>query len=248
LLYHDVLPAGSPQPPDKGNIAVDRLCEHVQALRARGFQFIDLATAFTLLERDAPPREPPKCVLTFDDAMQGLYDCWPELAPMLDATVSVFVITASVGQPNLWNARTPVIAQHMSLPNLLELGERGVDLELHGTDHHNMVKFAEAELEARFARGISWFEGELGRAPRYLAYPYGAFNSTVESTVKRYFDGALSVNHGHWWGPPARWGLNRISVPFYLSGSDLVEIVCSPPAERWFETEKRAPWWQETKR
>ena len=94
LLYHDVLPAGSPQPPDKGNIAVDRLCEHVQALRARGFQFIDLATAFTLLDHDPPPREPPKCVLTFDDAMQGLYDCWPELAPVLDATVSVFVITA----------------------------------------------------------------------------------------------------------------------------------------------------------
>jgi hypothetical protein len=51
-----------------------------------------------------------------------------------------------------------------------------------------------------------------------------------------------SVNRGAWSGPKARHALNRISVPAYLSGRELVSIMCHAPNQRWAEIERRAPW------
>ena len=244
LLYHNILPASSPQPNDKGSISLDRLAEHIGSLTENGFEIVSLETAFALLTTKEPAALSNRYALTFDDAMAGVGRFLPELDLEIVKASTVFVITSYVGQRNWWNTRTPLLASHMALPALFNLQAQGVDLQFHGTDHHNLTKFSAKELGERFAAGIAWFEETMDKRPQYLAYPYGAYNKVVEATARRYFDGALSVNHGLWWGSEARWGLNRISVPNYLRGQELVEILRTPPAERWLEMEKRAPWWQ----
>jgi peptidoglycan/xylan/chitin deacetylase (PgdA/CDA1 family) len=248
LLYHNILPASNPQPNDKGSISIDRLAEHIGSLTENGFEIMSLETVFALLATKGPDAGSNGYVLTFDDAMEGVGCFLPELGPEIVKAATVFVITSYVGQQNWWNTRTSQLSSHMTLSMLFELQAQGVDLQFHGIDHHNLTKFSAKELGERFAAGIAWFEETMSKRPQYLAYPYGAYNKGVESAARQYFDGALSVNHGLWWGPEARWGLNRISVPNYLRGPELVDILRTPPTERWLEIEKRAPWWQSRSR
>jgi peptidoglycan/xylan/chitin deacetylase (PgdA/CDA1 family) len=244
LLYHNILPSTNLQPSDKGSISIDRLAEHIRSLTENGFEIVSLDKIFGLLATKDYDASWKGYAITFDDAMEGVGRFLPELGPEIVKAATVFVITSYVGQQNWWNTRTSQISSHMTLSMLGELQAQGVNLQLHGIDHHNLTKFSVKELDQRFAAGAAWFEETMTKKPQYLAYPYGAYNNEVESAARQYFEGALSVNHGFWWGSEARWGLNRISVPNYLRGQDLVEILCTPPSERWLETEKRAPWWQ----
>ena len=244
LLYHDVIPDVSSSTSDKGSISVRVLSDHIRSLQENGIEIIDLATAMQYIANSKEP-EGKKCVITFDDAMEGVYHFLPCLLREKNFPASVFLVTGYVGMKNLWNPRSTVIANHMSLPMLSELQDMGVDLQLHGVDHHNLLKFTESELEQRFEQGIMWFKENVQKTPTYLSYPYGAYNNSVAALVPRYFHGALSVNHGSWWGKEAVWGLNRISVPSYVRGKDLVNLLSIQPEKRWIQIEKCAPWWRQ---
>lgn len=240
LLYHDLVDVGDPC--QKGCISISLFVEHMRELKRHGFRITTLEDGFNCLGGAAGETPSGQCVVTFDDAFDGLYRFLPTVLQELDGKATVFVITDYVGQSNLWNTRASAVRRHMSVDMLLELQDRGVALELHGADHHNLLKFSTDELNARFNAGISWFENVLRRRPKYLAYPYGAFNATVATAASRHFEGALSVNHGKWWGSDSVFGLNRISVPHYLSGRDLLDVVLTAPGDRWIVTEQKAPW------
>jgi peptidoglycan/xylan/chitin deacetylase (PgdA/CDA1 family) len=246
LLYHDVLPPGGAPPPDTDGIRADALADHVEALRAVGAGFVPLAEAFALAEAAPPPARRSggkglRVAVTFDDGYAGVFEHLPPLVSTLSPTL--FLTTEHLGLTNLaWNTRAPVVRGHLSLAQVRALGALGVALEAHGTDHHNLLKFGEEELRRRHRECVGWFEANLGRRPSYFAYPYGACDATVERITAEHFAGAVSVNHGRWAGADARRALNRISVPSYLSGAELVEVVLAPPAERWVLIERFAPW------
>jgi hypothetical protein len=82
----------------------------------------------------------------------------------------------------------------------------------------------------------------LQTKPDYIAYPYGAFNERVVKVARKYFKNGLSVNHGGWYGTEASFKINRISVPFYASGEDLVNVIKTPPKNMWLAFENNAPW------
>jgi len=242
LLYHNILAAGSLPHPDPGCIPVDTLEEHVNSLFAAGFDCVPLAEAFAVAV-DPPPLTGgtrPKFCVTFDDGLAGLNRYLPRFAQALRPTV--FLITGFVGKSNSWNVRAPYIERHLSLEEIRQLAAGGVAMENHGPDHQNLIKFDRRQLRDRARRSISWFQEKLDRSPSYFAYPYGACSPLVSEVAADFFLGAVSVNHGFWSGSKARYALNRISVPAYLGGEELVSIVCHTPERRWAEIERRAPW------
>ena len=242
LLYHNIIAAGSPPHPDPGCIPVDTFEEHVDSLFAAGFECVPLAEAFAIAVDPAPLSSGarPKFCVTFDDGYAGLDRYLPRFAYSLRPTV--FLVTGFVGKSNFWNARAPYIERHLSLEEIRKLMADGVAMENHGPDHQNLIKFNRRQLRDRARRSISWFQEKLDRSPSYFAYPYGACTPLVSEVAADFFLGAVSVNHGAWSGPGAHYALNRISVPAYLSGAELVSIVCHPPNQRWAEIERRAPW------
>jgi len=242
LLYHNILAAGLPPHPDPGCISVDIFEEHMNALFAAGFESVSLPEAFAIAV--TPPRPSggtrPKFCVTFDDGLAGLIRFLPRFVQALRPTV--FLISGFVGKFNSWNARAPYIERHLSLAEIRQLAAGGVSMENHGPDHQNLIKFNRRQLRDRARRSIAWFEEKLGQPPSYFAYPYGACTPLVSEVAAEFFLGAVSVNHGTWAGPGARFALNRISVPAYLSGQELVSIVRHRPEQRWAEIERRAPW------
>jgi len=242
LLYHNIIAAGSPPHPDPGCIPVDTFEEHVNSLFAAGFDGVPLEEAIAMAVSPPPlsGSTRPKFCITFDDGLAGLDRYLPRFARALRPTV--FLITGFVGKSNSWNARAPYVERHLSLQEIRRLATGGVAMENHGPDHQNLIKFDRGQIRDRARRSISWFQEKLGRSPSYFAYPYGACTPLVREIAAEFFLGAVSVNHGAWSGPNARYALNRISVPAYLSGGELVSIVCHKPDQRWAEIERRAPW------
>jgi peptidoglycan/xylan/chitin deacetylase (PgdA/CDA1 family) len=213
----------------------------VETLLSAGFASLDLATAFARITARTEQGAEPAFAVTFDDGYAGLYAHLPALAALVRPTV--FLLTDHVGQSNrTWNTRSPEIRQHLTLEQIGTLSQAGIDFEFHGTDHHNLLKFDADELAARFARGREWFQRHLGRSPLFIAYPYGYCSQMVSEVAAHFFAGGFSVTHGAWWGPEARYAINRISVPSYLSGDDLLAVVRASPGDRWYERERRAPW------
>jgi peptidoglycan/xylan/chitin deacetylase (PgdA/CDA1 family) len=241
LAYHNILPAGTPLPDDLHCIPLDRLVEQVNTLARNGFTNIPLRRAFDELVTGDLRADVRQYAVTFDDGYANLAEQLPGLADRIRPTV--FLLTGYASQSNLiWNTRTPLEQKHLSLSQIIRLSEYGIDMQFHGTDHHNLLKFDEQELRSRFRMGQSWFEQHLGKRPDFIAYPYGYCNALVENIASEYFTGGLTVTHGAWCGTRARFALNRLSVPAYLDGDGLVSVLLSPPEQRWYEVERRAPW------
>jgi peptidoglycan/xylan/chitin deacetylase (PgdA/CDA1 family) len=242
LLYHNIIAAGAPPHPDPGCIPVDVFEEHMSALAAAGFACVSLTEAFALAAAasSVTGASKPRFCVTFDDGYAGLSRYLPRFTDTLRPTV--FLITGFTGKSNCWNARAPYVERHLSLQEIHDLIAAGVDMESHGPDHQNLIKFDSKQLRDRVKRSNAWFQEKLHRPASYFAYPYGACTPLVSRVAAEFFLGAVSVNHGVWSGPDSRYALNRISVPAYLSGRELVAVVRHPPHARWAEIERLAPW------
>jgi peptidoglycan/xylan/chitin deacetylase (PgdA/CDA1 family) len=241
LAYHNILAAGASLSEDLHCIPLDRLVEQLDALERLGFANVSLRRAFELLVTDNPPTDLRLYAVTFDDGYANLAEHLPGLSERISPTL--FLLTEYTGQSNLtWNTRTPLEQKHLSMQQIVNLTGCDVDMQFHGTDHHNLLKFDEQELHRRFQEGQTWFQQHLGIRPDFIAYPYGYCNRLVCKVAADYFSGGLTVTHGAWCGAEARFALNRLSVPAYLDGEGLVSVLLSAPEERWYETERRAPW------
>jgi peptidoglycan/xylan/chitin deacetylase (PgdA/CDA1 family) len=239
LTYHNILPPGCDPETDAWSIPLDRLNEHLTALLENGFTGLTLEEVAAHLTSEHGTSGKPCFAVTFDDGYASLHRYLPELWPRIKPTV--FLLTDCVGKDNGWNTRADRVLEHLSMEMVRDLQSAGIDMQLHGCDHHKLTKFTEAELSDRFERGIDWFIGHLGGAPRHLSYPYGTCNRLIKEVASRYFQAAFATNHGAWHGADARFALNRISVPGHLDGEGLLAVVRAQPQLRWWESEKRAP-------
>ncbi len=241
LAYHNIQHRGALPTHDKGCIPLERLEEHIHVLNNEGYVNISLREAFDRLIQNNDTSPQFSYAITFDDGYERLFTFLPELLDRIQPTI--FNLTEYTGKSNLmWNTRTPVIQHHLTLSQVIDLKKQGADIGFHGTDHHNLLKFDDQELHSRFQKGIAWFLEHLQTKPKYISYPYGFCDGRVMKIASHYFGGGVTVTHGAWSGPAAKYALNRISVPFYLTGKNLVDVISTEPAQRWMKIEQYAPW------
>ena len=239
LNYHNIVKNGMENQNDIHSISIERFNEHISALTESGYSQVSLPSAFDILTGGLD--HAPGFVITFDDGYASLSEYADEINPPLKPTV--FVLTEYAGQSTLsWNLRSSVILTHLTLDEIKKLDDSGFDIQIHGCDHHNLLKFGDGQLRFRFKAANGWFFNNLGKMPEYLSYPYGYCNERIKEIASEFYRGAVSVSHGAWSGKTAQYALNRVSIPYYLTGKDLVEVLSYPPQNRWIEIEKRAPW------
>ena len=178
LVYHHV----STNTPPSTSISPEDFRKHLDYLQKNDFNVIPLNEMLETLK--AGGQLPDKAVaITFDDGYISIYDT---AFPMLKTYGFPFTLFLSTG---------PIDRQQqnfISWEQINEMSKAGVIIANHMVEHPYML---DREQEESAAEWISRLETELleaelrieqqtGQSHRYLAYPYGEFNTEIKRMLE----------------------------------------------------------------
>lgn len=152
--------------------------------------------------------------VTFDDAFTSVRNALPVLERLrVPATVFACSGYADDGSPlavpELADdaARFPSELQTMRWDELRELAERGIEIGAHTVSHPHLPRLGDDEVERELRDSRARIEDELGRACRFLAYPYGEEQPRIRATAERVgFEAAFAL-------PGSRAEPHRFALP-----------------------------------
>lgn len=187
LTWHSIDESGSPisVTPE----AFGRQVEWLASGRVRVLS-LDAITAET--------GEDDAVALTFDD---GFRNFATEAAPALldrGLPVTLFVVTDHVGRTNAWGGQPDPVVPELPLLDWDALGQlagQGVAIESHTRRHPRLPSLGETALTDELGASADRIESELGRRPRWLAYPFGAENLAVRAAAGRHYAGAVTTEY-----------------------------------------------------
>ncbi|RFU21278.1 polysaccharide deacetylase family protein [Geodermatophilus marinus] len=129
-----------------------------------------------------------EAVLTFDDGFTSLHShVLPVLTrEALPATVFLVAQTLTpAGQPVDWvDDPGPEPLDTLSLDQVLEMQDAGVDFESHSWAHHDLTRLTEAECVRDLRESRELLSDLLGRAVTLLAYPRGLHDDKVRRAAR----------------------------------------------------------------
>jgi peptidoglycan/xylan/chitin deacetylase (PgdA/CDA1 family) len=152
-----------------------------------------------------------RVAITFDDAYRtALVHAVPVLR-RLGLPATFFVPTRWIGERNTWDRSDGLPVDIMDSAELGALAEQGFAIESHGHAHIDYARAAPAAVEDDIAASVERLTALLGRAPRYLAYPYGRATPAAVAAAKR-----LGLRAGFTLDVPQavepRFAMTRISI------------------------------------
>ncbi len=126
--------------------------------------------------------------ITFDDAYESVYtNAFPILERYkLPATVFTIAetLTAEGREPDWVDIPPPRPVRTLSLDQILEMQDAGVDFESHSYSHRDLTTLSEAECEQDLGSSRELLEGLLGRPVPFLAYPRGRHDASVRRAAE----------------------------------------------------------------
>jgi peptidoglycan/xylan/chitin deacetylase (PgdA/CDA1 family) len=174
--------------------------------------------------------------VTFDDAFRNIASVLPELA-RLRVPVTVFACSgfAETGAPLV----LPELAideprdleglATMSWAELRALSqEEVVEIGSHAITHPHLPALTDAELARELRESRARIEEEVGRPCRFLAYPYGEYDSRVQAAARDAgYAAAFAVDSAR----GDRYAAPRVDL--HRSDNILYTTVKTTPAARW---------------
>lgn len=187
LMYHHVSPARPPDAPrDEGWRwwhTPECLQHHIEQLRGRGQHIISLDEYADAAIRGRPPRR--GVVLTFDDGWRDNYDFALPVLQSLEAPATFFVTTGHL-------EGTPPDPRRMTISQLRELESAGMTIGGHTRTHQPLTHIDGEQCDREVVGCRADLETILREAPRWFAYPGGAFNRATADAVRLAgWDGAV---------------------------------------------------------
>jgi len=201
LCYHEV------DPPQDAHVTVPRLsakgdgepemlrytatpenfAAQLDYLQQNGYHVIPLARLVDFLEGRGEPLPPRSVVITVDD---GWRCAATRIAPELrkrGMPFTLFVYPHIIGH-----------GEHaLTWPEVEQLARDGVDVESHTLTHPFLTALDPASLDRELAGSRQEIEKHTGKPVRFLAYPYGDYNSSVmESAAHDGYDAAVTTSRG----------------------------------------------------
>lgn len=111
--------------------------------------------------------------LTFDSGDRAIYRVvWPKLKAM-NLPFTVFIGTDRPGQR----------ANYLGWEHLSEMAASGVEIGIEGPGGPSLVAMPAERTKAEIARAMQRIRQELGRAPRFFAYPQGEYSRAVADAL-----------------------------------------------------------------
>ena len=186
--------------------------QHLAYLKEQGYQTISLddLTNTLALGRPLPPDKKP-IIITFDD---GYLDNYQNAFPLLQkyGFTGVFFVVTELAE----RATAGMIAPdglryadaYMTWDQLRAMTAAGMDVECHARVHEDLTENDDERLVWQVLGCREMIENNLGRRPRYVAYPSGIYDQRVAS---------MFASDGYWGGITTQQGVEQDSShPFEL--------------------------------
>ncbi|WP_119394330.1 polysaccharide deacetylase family protein [Salinibius halmophilus] len=175
LMYHHV----AEDTPASTSVTPEQFNQHLELIESLELTVVDLVDHIEAMKRgDAVPER--AVAITFDDAWQNIYQNAHPMLAARDWPYAIFVNTQPVDQGR---------SSSMSWDTLRTLHNAGVRILNHTSNHkhlvHDQFKGADwlANSLATIEEAQTRLEQELGELPRYLAYPYGEYNTALTEAL-----------------------------------------------------------------
>ena len=145
----------------------------------------------------------PAVAITFDDGYRSLLEIALPILERLGFPATAFVPSGWTGDRNRWDPSPPGArpVEIMDADEVRECARRGVEIESHGHRHVHLTRVSPEEAAADLASSHATLAEILGRAPRYVAYPWGEHSAAVRDAAARAgFVAGFSINqigYGH---------------------------------------------------
>ena len=159
----------------------------MEYLQSTGYEVISLAdlTDYIAGRRESIPQN--SVVITVDDGWKCTYtEIYPVLKEM-GFPFTVFIYPNFIGQG----------AFALTWKEVREMADAGVDVQSHSFSHPFLTRRSDEALRRELAESKKVIESKTGKPVRFVAYPYGDYNTRVaEATSAAGYDAGLTCNFG----------------------------------------------------
>ena len=202
LLYHHI---GAPAENDDKylSISTDAFRDQMGFLARNGYQTLTLDDLTRILARQQEP-PPNPIIITFDD---GYRDQYENAVPVLQehGFTATFFITTELMKSGL--------DEFMTWDMLKELAQAGMRIESQSSSDAPLAGLDQVAIMAEVRGAQAALTAQIGESPRYLAYPFGAYDETVVETLTTLgLTGALTTSGDKLHSFAGRYEWGRIPV------------------------------------
>lgn len=203
LVYHSVMPHHPGQTHEQRVLDVDtsNFAAQMRFLVDGGYHVISFEQLVNALDgRDTLPTRP--VVLTFDDGWQNQYKYAFPVLRKLGLPATFFVFTSVIDRDR----------RNMTWAELRQMQAAGMTIGAH-TRTHPMLPDDHRGLVYEVDSSRADIRRHLGSAPKYFAYPFGAWDRTALSEVRRAgYDAARLYGGGTWNDRSRMFALHAVPV------------------------------------
>jgi peptidoglycan/xylan/chitin deacetylase (PgdA/CDA1 family) len=187
IVYHAIGSVPRSAPHWNAFVTPERFAAQMAFLAERR-RVVDLDA---VLEPDGS-RGPPRVAITFDDGYRDVLRYAVPVLRRLGLPATFFVPTQWIGDASRWDR---VALDVMTRDELVELASSGFAVESHGHAHMDYARADPQAVAADVRTSVERLSELLGRAPRYLAYPYGRATPEAAAEAARLgLRGAFSLD------------------------------------------------------
>lgn len=189
LMYHSI--GDSP-----GSVPIEQFDAQMSWLKCHA----RVVSLDEMLRARTDATSPLRCVISFDDGYENLYEKALPILDRLDFPAVAYVPAGVIGETN---KRPPPDQKGLSCyENMLswsqvrELSARGITIGSHSFDHVDLARLSESEAFSQLERSKILITERSGQTCRHLAYPWGRFNSQTPRAVDSVgYASAVTVIH-----------------------------------------------------
>ncbi len=123
-------------------------------------------------------------LITFDDALLGVYKYAYPLMEENGLRGVVFVVVDFIGKKNLWDAHFLTPVYHMDKGQIVELSQRGWIIGSHGKTHRSFKFLDYAQIKYELEYSKKYLEDLTGKEVMHFSYPFGIYDKRAETFME----------------------------------------------------------------
>lgn len=205
LMYHYLsdAPEGADRYRTDLSVSPALFEQQLAYLQQQGYQAISLYDLLGALTQGLPLPEKP-VIITFDDGYRDNYENALPLLSQYGFTATFFVLTevTNLGEPD-----------YLSWDQMRAMQAAGMDIECHARVHEELVANSDERLAWQVLGCREAIESQLGKRPRFVAYPSGVFDDrVVQYFASDNFWGGLTTQQGKLHDSSELFALKRLRV------------------------------------
>lgn len=176
--------------------------EQMEYLHNNGYHTInpDQLMAYLKYGKQLPDKP---IMITFDD---GYLDNYTNAYPIMkkyDFTATIFIITNLIGQD----------IRFMTWDQIREMQQYGIVFGSHTANHKSLTSLTKEQVITELSQSRDEIVRQLGKAPKYFAYPTGTYNGEIEEMVRAAgYKAAFTIEYGQVGADSDLYLLQRIPI------------------------------------